>query len=328
MNNLLFVGDIHIIEKDIPEIQKIFNEILLTIDRYSISKLILLGDTFDKVKPTPQELDCFSDFVNAIKIPIVLIIANSHESIDKETSYLNHFGIIKNNIITCKEYIDDNYLYCGHFLVKQAKKNIGGTVDKDTLKKYKYVVLGHGHNYELITPNICQLGSIRYVNFRDDPEIPKQILIIQKYRTEEERCKFLSLKSLNPMIDLHLDKNLEIKGYDGMPLPANVSLKGKEKAKIPILEDYLGRITQKTKVRLNFYTLEDYYEWLKIEGFYKDRFVSLKVEKRFLADNTSNIEIAKENINLKDALIEWLDKNKVNSEIKDILIKEIKCSKQ
>ena len=130
---------------------------LIIKDRYCINKLIIPGDSFDKVSPTSKELDCLSTFLKKINLPTTLLAANSHESTTQTESVINHFGILADTINVVKEYHDENKLFVGHFIMNQSTKNYGGTVYFKTLKQYRYVILGHGHNHEICKDNWCQL---------------------------------------------------------------------------------------------------------------------------------------------------------------------------
>ena len=61
--NILVISDIHLKEKELEEINAIFDEFLILKDKHNISKLYIAGDTFDKVNPSPKEIDCFAKFI-------------------------------------------------------------------------------------------------------------------------------------------------------------------------------------------------------------------------------------------------------------------------
>lgn len=205
--NLMFATDFHILEQDLPEINEIFSELLILKDKYSINKLIVPGDSFDSIKPTSKELDCLANFFRKLNIPIILIVANSHESTTPEDSIVNHFGLLNDRIFVCREYIDEDKLYVGHFGIKESVLNYGGTVSKTELKKFKNVVLGHFHNFEIIKPNIMQLSSIRYVDFGEDKNNKKRIAICLDYGEKDQKWATILLNSPYPMIDIELEKN-------------------------------------------------------------------------------------------------------------------------
>ncbi len=104
-----------------------------------------------------------------------------------------------------KEYHDENKLFVGHFIMNQSSKNFGGTVDSKTLKQYRYVILGHGHNHEMSRENWCQLGSIRYVDFGEDPNIKKVVAVCQNYESDRPKWIWIPLHSPYPMKNIILE---------------------------------------------------------------------------------------------------------------------------
>lgn len=205
--NLMLFGDIHIEEKSIPEIEEIFTELIEIKNKYNIDGVIITGDSFDKVSPSPLELDCFCNFIKELDVPIILISAKSHESISEKISINNHFSILNKKIIVYSEYIDDTHLYVGHFTLAESKYSYGSTVSKNDFKQYIYVVLGHQHSHEVIKPNICHIGSVRYVDFAEAQDKAKYCMIINDYDGEKEKYFFIPLKSPITMINLILEKS-------------------------------------------------------------------------------------------------------------------------
>ena len=333
--NLMFCSDFHIIESDLEEINSIFDELLIIKDKYCVNKLIIAGDSFDKISPTSKELDCLASFLKKINLPIVLLAANSHESTTQEQSVINHFGILKDNILVCKEYTDGNKLFVGHFIMNQSSKNFGGTVDSQTLQQYRYVILGHEHNFELSNSNWCQLGSIRYVDFKDDLDIPKKVGVCLGYETDRPEWRFIDLNSPIPMISFNLDKEIPLLPQNSQnqvianDLSAeNMPKTSQNKANPPsnlTLSDLLTKLDQlppKTKVRIVFKDYENYRNFLPYYQKYQGKFVKFVDKKDFVISN--NLVVAKsENITLKESLINWLEKNKIDEKIKEVLLNEL-----
>jgi len=326
--NILFASDFHIIESDLTEINTIFNELLIIKDKYCINKLIIAGDSFDKVNPTSKELDCLSTFLKTINTPTILLAANSHESISQTESVVNHFGILKDNINVVKEYIDDNKLFVGHFIVNQSSKNFGATIDVTTLKQYRYVILGHGHNHEMSTSNWCQLGSIRHVDFGEDQNIHKIVAVCEDYDSLRPRWKFIPLNSPYPMITLELGKKVVLGGSNAIPEPKIIVPRGQDQGKIPVFDSisaittYLDQLDPKTKVRIIFQDYGIWREFIPLSETYKNKFFKFVEKKDFIL--TANLQNqTKENISLKESLIKFLDTNKVDESIKKILLGEL-----
>lgn len=337
--NLLIFSDVHILEQDLPEIEVIFDELLLIKDKYCINKIIIAGDTFDKVNPTPKELNCFANFVKRVNIPIILIAAQSHESISPTENILTHFGILKSNLAVSSEYIDEKDLYVGHFIVKQSSSNFGGTVDKETLKQYKHVLLGHGHNFEIIKPNICQLGSVRFIDFGENPEIHKKIAICENYKEDTERWHFIGLNSPYPMKNIELNKKAIIDPIANDLSDKKIAGEGKESGflgKFEAIKDlttHLDKLDPKTKIRIIFKDYSLWREFLPIYHVYKQKFIVFRDKKDFLIQPIVEVvSEKKENKSLKESLIQFMKDNKVEQFIQDILLNEIikesmKCKK-
>jgi len=312
MSNLLFAGDFHITEQDIPEINAIFQELLILKDKHSVSKLLITGDTFDKVNPTPKEIDCFASFIKAINIQVILLAASSHESISNTESILNHFGILNNNIKVVKEYQDDNYLFMGHFALKESKTSYGATKTKAEFASFKYVILGHVHSFELIKPNVCQLGSIRYVDFAEVKDEKKVCLLLENYKEKTEMCHFLALNSPFAMKEVSMGS----KAVNSLP-----GLPGKKSEEE--IRAYMDNLPKNTKVRVIFTDFESFKAFLPFYHVYKEKFVVFKDKKDFDV-LVQALEQKKEQIDVKSSLREYLEANKVNEDIKKILLEEIK----
>lgn len=345
MENLLFYTDLHIDKNSLEECKLILDEIASLIKEHNITKVINLGDSFDTLKPSSIELDLFSQFVTKINIPIIVLAANSHESSTNEDSVLNHFGILNNNITVVKEYIDGD-LYCGHFIVSEAKKGMGSTVSKKDLEKYTHVLLGHQHDFEKIKPNCVQLGSCRFVDFGEDPSIKKKVAICLDYKGEHEKWGFLDLKSPYPAVNIEVGEITELKkskkgSKEAISAPKNASIpetsdntdNEKESkiapinpsnlAEIKALCEKLDKLDKKTKVRVIFKDYSLWREFLPFYQAYKDKFVIFVDKKDFII----NIDVVKEknkDISIKNSFIKFLEVNKVEDKIKNILLEEIK----
>jgi len=236
---------------------------------------------------------------------------------------------LADTINVVKEYHDENKLYVGHFIMNQSSKNFGGTVDSKTLKQYRYVILGHGHNHEMSKENWCQLGSIRYVDFGEDPKIPKVVAVCQGYETDRPKWLWIPLKTPYPMINIELGQNDKI---DPTQDPKNVKSSISQAQSTPNLRQfnsimaitpYLDQLDPKTKVRVIFKDYGLWREFLPLSETYKNKFFKFVEKKDFIM--SSNLVIAKqENITLKESLLKFIETNKVPIEIKNILLEELK----
>jgi DNA repair exonuclease SbcCD nuclease subunit len=332
--NLLFFGDLHIDKDSLEECKSVLDEILSLCKTHNITQVYDLGDTFDKITPSPFELDLFSSFLKELNLPITILAAQSHESISNSISIINHFGILKETVQVLKEYKDNNYLYCGHFIVNQSKKNMGGTVDSVSLKDFAFVLLGHGHNPEMIGKNIIQLGSCRFVDFGEDKSLKKHVGICLDYKGQSAEWKFVPLTSVIPMIDIELHKK-EVK--NSKLDPQNEVLKAKSSkiaptnppnAKVfkavPDLCAYLDKLNPKTKVRIIFKDYHIYSEYLPCSISYSSKFYQYKEKKEFVISDLALGSVKNETITLKENLKIWIEKNKVPEDIKKVLLEEVK----
>ena len=207
--NILLFGDIHIKKEETKECALILKEIDALCNQYNVTKIINLGDTFDKVNPASECLDLFATFIKRLNRPITILAAQSHESTTPEESILNHFGVLNNNVDVVKEYKDTTYMLCGHYVLNESKYNYDAKIGKKELRDYKYVFLGHQHQHQIMKPNICHLGSCRYIDFAESEDKNKVICLIEDYQGENEKLHFLALNSPYPMVDIIVgDKNV------------------------------------------------------------------------------------------------------------------------
>jgi len=307
--NYLFFGDLHIIEKDLVECSTILQEITSMIKQYKVDKLIITGDTFDKLNPTPAEFDLFASFIRDIKIPAILLVANSHESISKDESVLNHFGILNDTLAVVKNYIDENHLFVGHFIVNESKKNYGGSIPKKNLAKYKYVILGHGHSFDEVRPNIIQLGSSRYVDFAEVNDKVKVVALAENYKEDKEKWHFIGLKTPILMKDIIVAKteNEAKKAFSASKAIA-----------------FLESCPERMKIRVCFQDFDSYYSIINDLERFRAKFSLFREKKDFLIASTNQFCISTETKTLKESLCNYLKEKKIDEKIINILMEEVK----
>ena len=206
MNNILIFSDLHINQSSIKECIMILEEIGMLVNKYNVDTLINLGDTFDCLRPTSQEMDIFATFIRRLgnDKKHIILAADSHESTTKEQSILNHYGILTDNVLIVKEFKDDNHLLCIHDSVKESPVNFDAKHSSREYKDFFYVFAGHIHSYYVLKPNFCGLGSCRWVNFSEVNDKYKIVALISDYNSEREQVHFLKLKSPIPMIEVIL----------------------------------------------------------------------------------------------------------------------------
>jgi len=337
--NILLFSDIHITQDSLQECNKIFDEIISLCQKHNVEKIICLGDSFDNIKPSSIEMDLFAHFVVKCARPIVLIAAESHESITSSESVINHFGVLNDKITVVKSYEDGQHLFCGHFMVKEAKYGINATHNKKEFN-HKYVFLGHQHSFELIKPNICQLGSCRYVTFAEWQD-KKVVALIENYKEENERVHFLHLKSPIPMQIIELGQK-QAKNTSNFALQGSTNNDKKEigqatlkknKAVLPqqtlsqahsfeVVCQTLNELPAETKVKVIIYNFDDYRRFLAVEANYKKKFIKFVRENRFTLQN--DLVIAqKETKSLKESFEKFSKEKEVNVEITKIILEAL-----
>lgn len=330
--NKLLATDLHIDKKSLNECDSILSEIYNIIQIRKIDHISFLGDSFDTINPSSDLLDFFSAWLIKFNIPVLLIAADSHESSSKTSTILNHFATLNKNIEVTKEW-QDGHLFLGHFGIKQSITTYGGTVDKDTLSKYKYVFLGHFHNHELIKPNICQLSSARFVKFDEAPHPHKYVVLIEDYRGPAEKVSFLPLKSPIPMISLEIEgkeakymsnrMRNEAAKQESLKSPSQTTQKARGDEAICEVLTKLDQITPKTKVRVVFKRFEDWAAFLPHYQTYEKKFIVFKVKKDFIVDMTQ-VEKKTERISMKESLRKYLEAQNIPATIKTVLLEELK----
>jgi len=313
--NLLFFSDIHISKDTTQECAEILDEIRTLVEKHHVERVFDLGDTFDKINPESECLDLFSSFVKSLDKEFIVLAANSHESTTSEDSVVNHFGILADKVQVVKEYIDEVSLYCGHFIVNESQKNKGATRHKSDLETFKYVVLGHGHSFELIKPNVCQLGSSRYVRF-DEVADKKVVLLLENYKETNEKCYFIQLKSSYPMQIV----SIAAKSYSVQPAQAGALLPEGVIA-------YLDKLPAKTKIKVLIKDFDAYKQWLTLSNTktYAQKFAKFVVQNDFsiLNQDLALISAKTETTSLKESFAKFAIERNVEDSIKKIIENEL-----
>jgi DNA repair exonuclease SbcCD nuclease subunit len=353
MKNILIYSDLHINLSSLKECILILEEIGMLVNKYNIDTLINLGDTFDGLKPSSQELDIFATFIRRLgpNKQHIILAADSHESETKEISVLNHYGILADNVRIVKEYKDQNHLYCGHFVLTESNKNYGAKISKESLKDFAYVFLGHQHSYEIIKPNICHSGSTRWVSFDETKDNHKIVTLISDYGGEKEEIHFLGLKSPIKMVEIILNSNnnnnlqeKDLKNTLKIDLQASNSCKNENVDKdtlaseskvsegetpinlrqIDLVCQKLDKLDPKTKVKVKIMDFQSFREFLPFVNKYSSKFEIFKYTTEFevITEKVQN-DTNKEMTTFKENFTSWLHQQNVDQKIKDILLKEI-----
>lgn len=330
MNNILIFSDLHINQSSLKECVLILEEIGMLANKYNCDTLINLGDTFDGLKPSSQEMDIFATFIRRLNKKIIILAADSHESTTQEESIVNHFGILNKMVTVVKEYKDGTHLYCGHYSLKESLSNYDAKISKTALKDYVYVFLGHIHSYQVIKPNICHLGSCRYVSFAEAQDKHKVVALIADYGTDKEAVHFLGLKSPIPMIELRLqhkdEKSLNLEVSEHGLAEENGKESGISRQKQGILEltAKLDALPANTKIKVKILDFESFRDFLPLVNKYESKFHLFKYETSFEIIQEKTLTNAKnEMTTFKESLSNYLKNQKIDPKITEILQKEI-----
>jgi len=335
MTNILIYSDLHINQSSLKECILILEEIGMFANKYNCDTLINLGDTFDGLRPTSSEMDIFATFIRKLgNKKHIIIAAQSHESETEQQSILNHYGILSNNVQIVKEYKDSNHLYCGHFSIKESKNNYDAKLSKEAFKDYLYVFLGHIHSYQLIPKNIVHLGSCRYVDFAEAEDKAKIVALITDYGTEAEKCHFMKLKIPISMIQLELSKegsknpilnphNETLKVESPKIAPIN-PLDSRQFNTISAISFFLDKIDPNTKVKVKILDFESFRQFLPLCSKYSTKFATFKYDTSFeVISANSEKHLSTETKSFKELFKNWLELQKIDNKIREILQKEI-----
>jgi DNA repair exonuclease SbcCD nuclease subunit len=292
VKNILIFTDPHLKEKHLQECKLIFDEIISIAQEYQVDTVFDAGDTFDQVNPLPCEQDLFSLFITKLNRSLIVVAAQSHESLTREESVLNHYAILNNDVSVVKDWTDDR-MFVGHFMVNEAKLK-GGTVTKCELAKYKYVFLGHEHVSEFIKPNIWQLPSARYVNFNEASESFKWVMVLKNYNTPEEELIKVPLKTPYKMYEFEVRR--DIQG----------------------LWCRLDELSANSKVKVKIYRYVDFKDFILREKEYRLKFDTFVYENKFdLIENKT--QVTKQSSNIVELFDNYSKDKKIDNEIIDII---------
>ncbi len=292
----IYIGDLHIDEKSIPELTDIFREIF----SYGADRAVQLGDWYDSNKSSPLELDFGTGIAKQmvdIYKDVTILDGNGRHSVlhgESVTRYLHHLGI-KTVGIEHETIIDNKRILLGHFMLNESKLEYGsGKYGIKDLKDYDYVLLGHQHSSQTLVENkIFHLGSCRFQNFNEVNDPYKQIAII-----DDGVLTFIPLKSPTPMVQLIGDTNH--------------------------FKKRLEELNPKTKVKVIIPSFSIFKNSIEVIKPYKNKFVDFKVALEFEKNLSSDKVIAKkESNNLDEVMMEEI-KNIKDSEVRELLEAQFK----
>jgi hypothetical protein len=204
----------------------------------------------------------------------------------------------------------------------------------------------------MIKPNICHLGSARYVSFDEAQDKHKIVVLITDYGEESEKVHFLKLQSPIKMVEFILksnhSNNLQEKGSKLSPKEAlqdTILSKNSDEGKdtnnqnklisqgknppnlsqIEVLCQQLDKLPGNTKVKVKILDFQAFKDFLPLEAKYKEKFEKFIRENDFELVSVKTLGSAKNETNIKESFEEFAKEKEIDKEIKNIIIKEIQC---
>lgn len=138
---------------------------------------VVVGDIFDKRRPSPLELKVFSEHINKMRVSQINIIIGNHDEVGKDLTTLDWIKSKRIEVSKVKVYnVKGKTIYFAHRTLSEAKlgpKEIH--IEGISYKKLKYdaIVCGHIHKSQVLSkknPLALIPGSIERVNFGERGE--------------------------------------------------------------------------------------------------------------------------------------------------------------
>ena len=182
-STIITFGDPHITENSIDELSITFDEI---IKKYGDKDyiMIMLGDFYDKKRPTPLEILFGTKYASIFKEKFkeVIFLSGNHDKTETigSTDYLKYLGI---------KIVDDysyDKMFFGHGMTNHSMMEYGTAIYqvKDLEEKYKLSVLGHLHMFQKLSSKVFHPGSVRYCGFNEVGYSTKYVGIINNRKIE------------------------------------------------------------------------------------------------------------------------------------------------
>lgn len=314
---ILISSDYHIRESDNKECSLVLAELLDIIKTEGISQHWILGDIFDTVHPSPQDLDLFSKFIKDANLPTSIVVARSHESISQDVSVLNHFGLLNERVQLYFERAElapaDYKVLLGHFMVKESLCGFQESISLSDLKGYKKIFLGHQHRYQMIAKDYAyHIGSIRFVNFDEAQDDTKYVGILDLNPVARD----LRLKKLTtpiPMQDIHYASPAK----KTQPAARSIESEGE-------LVAYLNSVPAATKLRIIIGDFDHFKSFLKISAQFRAKFYQFKEKKDFTLTTDLGAPAKPDFPDFKQAVEAFLSVQTIDPEVKKALLEELK----
>jgi predicted phosphodiesterase len=288
---ILVVGDVHITESSIPEVTKIFQEIM----GYDADVFVQLGDFVDKKQLTAKEQHFVAELTHQLntKYKRVIFIVGNHPEIEPGISSMSwtHFvgktEVIHDDVV--KLCFDGKTCLFGHFFEDGAVDFDTETVSLKTLEPFHVALLGHFH-----VRKGHHLGSVRFCRF-DEATEPK---------------KYIAMIDTKELIPIPNQGNPPMIKYIELKFPTSM-------ADITDIKK-LDKIKPETKVRYTVNSFAEYKRIISALDAYKKKFIEFKIKKDF-KDDIINVPTTTKKLNCTELL-----NNVADVEIREILSKYFK----
>lgn len=288
-NKILIIGDMHIDENSIPEIEEILQEIYYC-QKENYKAVWFLGDIFDKQRPSPTEYDFVTKFLMDMKINGgIIACTGNHDDSSKKISALNyaqHLGIklIKHH---GDFNIKDKTIYLGHHFVDQSDEYYRDNRFKvaELSAQFNICFTGHDHKFNQYAPNFINLGSIRRIHFGEAGYGQPKYATLCLDTLEIELCE---VKSAIPMIDAFS------------------------------MEEALKN-DPRTKLRLIFTDFEDYLKSINKLPELGKKFFKFKVKHDYVQKVSKIKKEVKQGKSFEEMFAEFLAKEVKNKEVKALI---------
>lgn len=264
-----FFSDPHITLDSIDELENTFNWILEYFKSKKLNTIVMLGDYFTKKTPNIKAFIFGTKWARKFKdnFEKVIFLNGNHDN-KEQTSNLEYLKYLDIEVVD--EYVfEKEKIYCGHFFVKESPINYGK--DYKSLKsigKFKYIILGHYHDFSELDKNAWHLGSCRYVSFGETKE--KYVAVF-----DGKIFSFEKIPTVIPAITVHTVKELK-------------------------------KINKNTKVRIVFDNLQEYKKFLAEAKKYHKKFIKFKAEVNF-EDNNIDFNSSNDINDNKEFVLKWLN---------------------
>lgn len=284
---ILVIGDSHIDDPYLDELNSIFEEII----SHDADELIHLGDFYNFRSPSPKSLlfgtEWAVKFLKKYK-KVTILAGNGRHDWQDNVSAVEYLKLLGINVVGAEHErtIDKKKCLFGHHMAYESKLAYGTSFySEDSLKKYDIVLLGHQHLPE-DKSLFHHVGSCFFQHMNEADPIKEQkgkrIACIEK-----GELSWIPLKSTIPMVNTsHIDD--------------------------------LDSLDKNTKVQLYITNYTQFKNFVNILPKYKKHFLDFKYELKF--DKQEKVKENKKDTSLL-LTIEQEIENIKDPEVKDLLKK-------